>query len=159
MIKRCSSPICWTLCCPSVSRFSVPQMDRFIPAATGSTVNFPVLIREATFWLLPNESLLFTAWFCQTVMASQGLFTCACAWFRLVPLTAIFGLSCSLEGRQFWIEIASLGANFLTLCSPYTCKVPPPPKKNPTFQFRREFAKYQQERTQICTIICSSLTF
>lgn len=99
---------------------------------------------RSNFWLLPNESLL-----ClrpgfdnqKSLMASQGLFVRARGWFRIVvPPITIFGLLCGLKGKQFWIEIASLGASFLTLCSPHTCKDSKKQQKNPpTFQFRREF--------------------
>lgn len=94
---------------------------------------------RSNFWLLPNESLLclrpdFVSQ--KSLMASQCLFIRVRGWFRLVVApTTIFSLLCGLKGKQFWIGIASLGANFLTLCSPYTCKVSKKKKKKQPFNF------------------------
>lgn len=93
---------------------------------------------RSNFWLLPNESLLclrpdFVSQ--KSLMASQCLFIRVRGWFRLVVApTTIFSLLCGLKGKQFWIGIASLGANFLTLCSPYTCKVSKKKKKTENLQ-------------------------
>lgn len=122
-----------------------PSLDAFsIAAAAGSTMNYAFLVREATFgYCRMNHCCLY-----DLVLSAKShlwpprvCFSRARGWFRLVvPPITIFGLLCGLKGKQFWIEIASLVANFLTLCyPPHLQRFQKNNKKPSTFQFRREF--------------------